>query len=529
VNKGLIGSLLAIIIVIGGTGYYWLERQKTIEIKEAARQAEITRVKNLPPVFDLSAKDAGALALQNIDISKIPEGKTLISAEYFSLKVKVENGKDVGGLLRKFYSKPTALIIMTVQNARNRKSQVSTPVLILKNSPQKPNSNEVLYAANDQVLPFEPSRSDGAADIAFDIHYLDEKMSREDISNLVRFAKNTAQHQNDLDTLLKKHRVKFYDNLMQLHVGPEQKIMSGRKIKIKGSTANIELTVLTKPMRFARQNSAAATIVKTNEINQLLQHASAKSKELQVNFWLNEGDGFGATCRELSNVLSDEAGLSIGDTSLVLWTLIHRHAWFAKDINYQTDCLNEAQSAALLKLKLTLPVKPKLRQQSPSNSAMNTILAQLVKVLQSGEPELTKVNLSAMIAEQVTLLDRADIWLFGDNIKQSVGGRILDSADQQATIDQLFTLPVSHFGCFSRGEGLKGRHRKTLAQFGASSEVWELEFAFNSKGKITGVTLDEANTETICRAIGERRSGNNACYFSRNAKQFPIVSNAKCG
>ena len=76
---------------------------------------------------------------------------------------------------------------------------------------------------------------------------------------------------------------------------------------------------------------------------------------------------------------------------------------------------------------------------------------------------------------------------------------------------------------------MKGRQRKTLAQFGASSELWELEFAFNSKGKITGVTLDEADTETICRAIGERRSGTNACYFSRHAKQFPIVANAKCG
>jgi len=134
-----------------------------------------------------------------------------------------------------------------------------------------------------------------------------------------------------------------------------------------------------------------------------------------------------------------------------------------------------------------------------------------------------------MIAERTTLLDRAGIWLFGDGVKQNDSGRILESADQTAAIEQLFALPVSHFGCFSRGHGIKGRHRTTLAQFGSSSELWELEFAFNAKGKIAGVTLDEADTETICRAIGERKTGNNACYFARRANQFPIVAQAKCG
>ena len=101
--------------------------------------------------------------------------------------------------------------------------------------------------------------------------------------------------------------------------------------------------------------------------------------------------------------------------------------------------------------------------------------------------------------------------------------------DQRATIDQLFSLPVSHFGCFSRGEGLKGRHRTTLAQFGASSDLWQLDFAFNKHGKITGVTLDEVDNEVICRAIGNRRTGSNACYFARRAKQFPAIARAKCG
>jgi len=306
-------------------------------------------------------------------------------------------------------------------------------------------------------------------------------------------------------------------------------MVTGRAMALKNSTGRIELTVSARPAKFLLPNEKGQTIVRSSEIDQFLHHGNLHNKDLQVNFWLNEGEGFVDTCRDLSTSLLKQAGLSLMDTSLVLWSLIHRHAWFAKDIDYQTDCLDEAQTAALKELRLALPNKKNARQSTPRNATMNKILATLVKVLRNDDPESTKVNLSAMIAEKTTLLDRAGVWLYGEQVLQNDAGRIIESANQQAAIDQLFALPVSHFGCFSRGDGLKGRHRTTLAQFGASTDLWELEFAFNAKGKIAGITLDEADNETICRAIGDRRSGENACYFAKRAKSFPIIAKAKCG
>lgn len=548
-KNGLIGGLLGIVIVIGGAAYFWFDQQQQInQAKEAARQAAITKQKNQIPAYDLSAKEAGKRALENLTISKVSNAERLASANYFALTVKVAKGENFAGLLHQFYNKPTSFIVMTAEKARGPKNQLPSPILILETLPTQPPSFNVLYAANGQVLPFESSTSGGGTDIALDIHYLDDKVSKETISTLVQMTQSRAESLNDagkdagkLAAFLKQHQVKFFDNLMQLHIGPEGKIMSGRKISLKETTGSIELNVKSQPAKFVTTGPKGATLVKSGKIDLFLQRTSQRNKELQVNFWLNEGEGFVDTCRDLTTALKagagDEDGLSLADTSVVLWSLIHRHAWFAKNIDYQTDCLNKAQSAALQELKLALPTQKNTRQSGPSNRAMNARLTSLVKVLRDdasgnsqAKPQIkSKAKLEAMIAEKAMLLDRAGLWLFGEKVKQNASGRVFESADQKSTIEQLYTLPISRFGCFSRGEGLKGRHRRTLAQFDDSPDLWELEFAFNTQGKIAAITLDEATSETICRAIGNRRSGTNACYFARHAKQFPVIAQAKCG
>ncbi|MBT5940996.1 MAG: hypothetical protein HOG95_13785, partial [Rhodospirillaceae bacterium] len=231
---------------------------------------------------------------------------------------------------------------------------------------------------------------------------------------------------------MKNRRAKFYDNLWQVHIGPEGKMVTGRAMALKNSTGRIELTVSARPAKFLLPNEKGQTIVRSSEIDQFLHHGNLHNKDLQVNFWLNEGEGFVDTCRDLSTSLLKQAGLSLMDTSLVLWSLIHRHAWFAKDIDYQTDCLDEAQTAALKELRLALPNKKNARQSTPRNATMNKILATLVKVLRNDDPESTKVNLSAMIAEKTTLLDRAGVWLYGEQVLQNDAGRIIESANQQA-------------------------------------------------------------------------------------------------
>jgi hypothetical protein len=537
VNKAGVGALIGIIILIAGAGYFWFLQQENLAREQTAkRQADIARQKQAS-VFDLTSKQAGALALNKLTISKTSQTDVGESDQYFALSVKITDGKKFADLLHQFYNKPTSLVVVTAENVRAPLPALAAPILILR-------KGELVYAANGIALPFEASPSGGATDIALDIHYLDDKASNGDISKLLNLAKqlsagpvpwSTDQREKLFDNstaliaLMKNRRAKFYDNLWQVHIGPEGKMVTGRAMALKNSTGRIELTVSARPAKFLLPNEKGQTIVRSSEIDQFLHHGNLHNKDLQVNFWLNEGEGFVDTCRDLSTSLLKQAGLSLMDTSLVLWSLIHRHAWFAKDIDYQTDCLDEAQTAALKELRLALPNKKNARQSTPRNATMNKILATLVKVLRNDDPESTKVNLSAMIAEKTTLLDRAGVWLYGEQVLQNDAGRIIESANQQAAIDQLFALPVSHFGCFSRGDGLKGRHRTTLAQFGASTDLWELEFAFNAKGKIAGITLDEADNETICRAIGDRRSGENACYFAKRAKSFPIIAKAKCG
>lgn len=546
-GKWVITAIVGVLIIGGGATYFWLNHQeKLLEIAERQALEKAEQVKR-DAVIDLTTGEAGKRALENLDISKITSSENAEDANYSALGVTIENGENFAGLLRQFYNKPVSLIIMTAQVVAAKKPMPATPILIFKSSGLKDTKFDLLYSANGRVLPFQRTRSGGLADIALDIYYLDEKLTAAETAQLLITTKRLANsplfwadnqrklfdaERSNLSALLKNRRAKFYNNLMQLHIGPERDSVFGRQISLKSnpsnSSAKIKLTPILKPAGFVT-NVSNNVMVQTSQITRFLQNLGPKNENLQVDFWLNEGEGFVDTCRNLSDALKNDIGLSNVDTSVILWTLIHRHAWFAKDIDYQTDCLNEVQSAALQKLGLALPTEKNSRQSSPSSATMNKMVASLVNVLRRDDPETSKINLAAMIAARSTLLDRAGIWLYGDKIRQNDSGRILESANQEAVIEQLFTLPVSHFGCFSRGDGLKGRHRTTLAQFGASPELWELKFAFNDKGKIAGITLDEADNETICRAVGGRRSKNSTCYFARRQSQFPMIAKAKCG
>jgi len=544
VSRRLIGALIGLIVVLGGVTFF-LVKQGTDKAQEIKRAAVAKVPQKKPQVYvDLTTQQAGERALEKLTISKasLPPLKTI---DYASFGVQISNGENIGKLFRQFYDKPVSLIVVTGQKVGVQNTSPPTPILILKST--NPNNSEFdqLYSANGRVLPYVKTSSGGAADIALDIHYLDQKISEQDIQFILdttkrwsegsslwstNLAAKTAGNTRKMVALFKNHRAKFYDNLMQLHIGPEQDKLFGRNIALKSDpTSNIVLEPVLRSAQFANQTSDSSITVKTGEINLFLQSLGPKSEQLQVNFWLNEGEGFVDTCRDLSSALANDAGLSVTDTALLMWTLIHRHAWFAKDIDYQTDCLNEAQSAALNKLGLELPTKANTRQSTPKNSMMNKILAQAVNMLRRGDTEAARAKMSSLIAKKSSLLDRAGFWLFGDNVMQNESGRILESTDPATATEQLLTLPVSHFGCFSRGDGLKGRHRTTLAQLDSSNELWELEFAFNAQGKIAGVTLNEADNETICRAIGNRRSAENSCYFTRRAKHFPMVAKANCG
>jgi len=544
VNRRLIGTLVGLVILLGGVAFF-LVKQQTDKAQETKRAALVKVRQEKPPVFiDLTPRQAGQSALDNLTISKTSQ-PPLKSVDYSALAVQVSNGINIGKLFRQFYDQPISLIIVTAQNVAAQNTMPAAPILILKSTDPKSSTFNQLYGANGRILPHLKTTSGGASDVALDIHYLDQKISEQDVQFILNTAKSwsniaalwsselaakMADDSNKMAALLKNHRAKFYDNLMQLHIGPERDLLFGRNLALKHDpTANIELMPALQSARFANQTSDKSITVKTGEIDQFLQLLGAKSEQLQVNFWLNEGEGFIDTCRDLSSALADDTGLSVTDTALLMWALIHRHAWFAKDIDYQTDCLNEAQSAALNRLGLNLPTKANTRQSTPKNAAMNRTVARLVNMLRRGETETAKVKLNSLLADKLSLLDRAGFWLFGDSVKQNESGRILESTDPATATEQLLTLPVSHFGCFSRGDGLKGRHRATLAQLDSSTELRQLEFAFNTNGKIAGVTLNEADNETICRAIDGRRSGQNTCYFTRRAKQFPMVARAKCG
>ncbi len=543
-NKWLIGTLVGLVILLGGVAFF-LVKQDTDLVQEAKRAALAKAEQKKPPAFiDMTTQQAGKSALANLTVSKTSQ-PSLQTVDYGTLAVRVSNGKNFGKLLSGFYNRPVSLIVVTGQIVAAQNAMPATPILILKLADPKNAVFDQLYSANGRVLSHAKTTSGGAADIALDIHYLDQEISVKDLQFILTTTQRwseeialwspvlAAKWDNDsrkLAALFKRHRAKFYDNLMQLHIGPEQKNLWGRKISLKNDPAvAIELMPDLLSARFVSRTSDNSVTVKTGEIDRLLKRLGPKTEELHVSFWLNEGEGFVDTCRDLSSAMAEVAGLGVTDTSLILWTLIHRHAWFAKNIDYQTDCLNEAQSSALNNLGLELPTKANTRQSTPKTAKMNSSLATLVNMLRRGDAEIAKAKLGSLIAEKSSLLDRAGFWLFGENVKQNASGRILESADQAATMEQLLTLPVSHFGCFSRGDGLKGRHRTTLAQFDSSTELWELEFAFNAKGKIAGVTLNEADNETICRAIGDRRSGKNACYFARRSKQFPMIARAKCG
>jgi len=226
VNKAGVGALIGIIILIAGAGYFWFLQQENLAREQTAkRQADIARQKQAS-VFDLTSKQAGALALNKLTISKTSQTDVGESDQYFALSVKITDGKKFADLLHQFYNKPTSLVVVTAENVRAPLPALAAPILILR-------KGELVYAANGIALPFEASPSGGATDIALDIHYLDDKASNGDISKLLNLAKqlsagpvpwSTDQREKLFDNstaliaLMKNRRAKFYDNLWQVSV-----------------------------------------------------------------------------------------------------------------------------------------------------------------------------------------------------------------------------------------------------------------------------------------------------------------------
>ena len=229
-------------------------------------------------------------------------------------------------------------------------------------------------------------------------------------------------------------------------------------------------------------------------------------------------DGLGAACRTLRAELTDRLGLSAFDASAVLRALARTHALFATGGDYGRDCLDVDLEAPAKGLK------------AATAGQLNAVLGRIGAGLRGDTPDKTVKVLAPMFADSVALFDYSGLWLAGTEAALVGAGRldVLPGAGPDQAAAYLADLPVVHFACYSDGSGLTGVHRAALVQLEHDSGLWVLDVAFDGQRRIAGVSLAEADRRQVCRAVGNRKSGPDACFFAASGNSYRGIDPAGC-
>lgn len=494
-----------------------------------------------PAPADLTADEARILAGKLTIIEKVTSSGVVAwtpQASYGAVSVRWQETDGLVRWARQLYRKPAKTIVISLDWAGFDGPEIpGIPILVIDGGDDGNTADQVIFKADGRTTPFTKLKEGAGFTANLSLTFHDRELDRQTLRSLAALTRLQAPwSKGSAATLLRmlelsfkklsRGIVKSYPRLLQLNLGPAQDGIEGVKLTIPQAEGGDAATLQLEP---ALRPSYLASVDRFARAEELTSGQMTRTHgDVLTGFWRARNDNLPNTCGRLEKALSEDYGFHLYDTALVFASLLRDHALLAPGMDYTGKCLSPAIAAAFQRLGLPSSGSERADAKPLSAAVMNNRLDALARVLRSNTPETKLAELRAMLAERVTLSDKANIWLFGDGIVGDDRERLLPGAEKELASEQILALPVTRFGCYSTRDGGAGR-RATLGQLAGLSSIWELEFSFNAQGKINAVSLEEANRQTICRAVGNRPDNANACYFARNRAQFPAVRKAGCG
>ncbi|SCA57776.1 exported hypothetical protein [Candidatus Terasakiella magnetica] len=249
--------------------------------------------------------------------------------------------------------------------------------------------------------------------------------------------------------------------------------------------------------------------------------------DLESVFWSVPVEALRSSCRAIQGALQERLGLSLRDSTLVLWRMMQAHALFAKETDYITQCSGIDSAARLEEAGFSLPSPKQGRTSRTKTKTMNKALSSIASLVKN-QKDSGYTRLAKMMTDKLVVRDEARL-LFPAQSGQLINATndvVAPSLSNTDAAEYLMMLPIKSYGCYSRGRGQSGDHRTTLVQLENDPNLWQLDFAFDQSDKINAIQLRKPSQVDFCRAVGGRTSSNR-CAFS--GKSFPGLSSDRCG
>lgn len=497
-----------------------------------------------PIMADLDQNSARALAASRIEVTPYKSSGVIAwspASSYGAVAVNWQAEGVLASLFREFYGKPIQSIVVAIQSSGHRGPELPpVPILVMSKSEDGSGKDvfKQVFDVNGRATPYARLSKSGGFKINFSVSFYDRTLERQTLRSLAALsaatepwsARSAEPILKALEISLKKLEqgiVKSYSRLLEPEIGPSPDGIQGQRMTFSGKDgkpiARLQIEPVLKPSFVSGPNRYA-------KADDLTSGRLAETNGLLLSeFWLAEDDAFADSCRDLTQALGAEYGFHDFDTATILGSMIRDHAWLADNVDYGTDCLNAVTVKAMNRMNMPIPTGDSVATSSISVGPLNKNLSELAQMLRHNQPARIMPKLRQLFADRVSLQDRANVWLWGEGVIDRQGDRAMPGIGGERAMEQLLSLPITRFGCYSGGEGGAGAHRASLVQLANLDNMWDLEFAFDSAGKIAAVALREASRQAICRATGNRTSGENACYFARYRDRFPAVAAANCG
>ncbi|GEM_PF-3043756 len=500
-----------------------------------------TTVPPPPEPADLKADEARAFAEQTTRTEKVTSSGVIAwspQASYGALSVRWQKPAALAQWVRKIYGKPAKTIVVSLDWSGFDGPEMSgIPILALSAGINENAPYRVMFKADGRSTPFARLKEESNFTASLSITFFDRELDRQTLRSLVALTRlQTPWSKGSAAALLRvlnpsfkklsQGVVKSFPDVLRLMLGPGQNGIEGVALAISQTNSSDAVILNLEPVLRPSYLASGDRFARAEELTS--GQMARTHGDLLTGFWRARGDELSEACRRLEKALGEDYGFHLYDTALVVASLLRDHVLLAPGTDYDGKCLSPGMAKAFQRLDLPSPGSGRVEAKPLAVSLMNERLNALARVLRSHKPETKLSDLQTLLAERVSLSDKANIWLFGDGIVGDDRERLLPGAGKELASEQIMALPVTRLGCYSTRNGGIGR-RGTLAQLAGLSAIWELEVSFNSQGKINAVSLEEADRPAICRAIGNRPDDANACYFARNRALFPAVQRAGCG
>ena len=507
-----------------------------------------------PPPADLAPEAARRLFAKRSSVAALEGGDGIGDSPYVSVRAQFDQQADPSPVFLEIFdvAVDTAVLTATVRLDDGR-ALPPAPLLILTRAKQKTMAGQPpaapvfrdVFSADGNKLPITPLfRRDGASKITVSLavsYFQNTDMVFE--GGLIGEAESLlATYESEppflwtrengqkkpiraFATRLEGNRAKVVEDLLTVDIPLDDGTGPGRRIRLADKTGTslgeITLQLNGHPPFLAERATddlgypdlAAVPLYGSERLGSVFdRHAGLVAAIIAGNpASLNEA------CSGLSRAIEGEAGLASVDTTAVLRSLTRDHALFAGDTDYGEACLGGSE----------VP-EPKTDAASPRPGHMNEVLKIIGATLRYGA-EQNGERLAAHAAARAVLVDRTGLWLGGaDGVLAGDGSIVHPDAIPDQVAELVGALPAAHFACFSKGEGSRGGHRAALVQLRHDSGLMVLDAAFGGDGRLIGLSLSPAGRAEVCRAVGKRKSGENACYFARTGLTYNGIDPGKC-